>query len=188
MSRMMKAARYTGPMMTSVAPPPPGRGILGALGGALGGFLTGGIGGAVSGGIRGWKGGSSAMPGTGVSSGPIVGPMGPQRPQRPPVNLPFAGPPGVGTRLPFGGRIGFGETEAAMGVPGTPPPRGYHWNKSSYFLRSGEFVPKGSKLVKNRRRNPLNPRALSRSLSRIESAKKAASTLNRVTVRKKKCG
>jgi hypothetical protein len=61
---------------------------------------------------------------------------------------------------------------------------GYHWNKSGYFLKSGEWVPKGSRQVKNRRRNPLNPRALDRSISRITSAKRASKKLSRVTIRK----
>jgi len=46
-------------------------------------------------------------------------------------------------------------------------PSGYHLNTSSYFLKSGEFVPARSKCVKNRRRNPLNPRALSRATGRL---------------------
>jgi hypothetical protein len=43
-----------------------------------------------------------------------------------------------------------------------PAPSGFHWNKSDYFLKDGTFVPKGTKIVKNRRRNSLNPRALGR--------------------------
>ncbi|GAG96208.1 unnamed protein product, partial [marine sediment metagenome] len=43
------------------------------------------------------------------------------------------------------------------------------------------------KQVKNRRRNPLNPRALDRSLSRITSAKRASKKLSRVTIRKASC-
>lgn len=66
-------------------------------------------------------------------------------------------------------------------------PSGFHPNKSEYFLKDGTFVPKGSRCVKNRRRNPLNPRALDRAISRIQSAKKASKKISRVTVRKKKC-
>lgn len=66
-------------------------------------------------------------------------------------------------------------------------PGGFHPNKSSYHLRDGTFVPKGSKCVKNRRRNPLNPKALDRAMSRLQSAKKAAKKLSRVRIHKKKC-
>ena len=70
--------------------------------------------------------------------------------------------------------------ELPMGTAG-----GYHLNKSSYFLMDGTFIQRGTKWVKNRRRNPGNMRALSRSLSRVKSAKRMASTLSLVTIRKK---
>jgi len=62
---------------------------------------------------------------------------------------------------------------------------GYHWNKSDYFLRSGEFVPAGSRSVKNRRRNPMNPRATSNAISRVKGAKRFASSLAHISIRKK---
>lgn len=62
---------------------------------------------------------------------------------------------------------------------------GYHLNKADYFLRDGTFVPKGTKWVKNRRRNPANSKATNRAISRVASAKKHASNLSRVTIRKK---
>ncbi len=68
-------------------------------------------------------------------------------------------------------------------VNGGLPPRGYRLNKSSYFLRSGEFVPAGTRWVKTRRRNPGNMRALDRSIGRIQSAKRMAKKLGRITVR-----
>ena len=64
---------------------------------------------------------------------------------------------------------------------------GHHLNKSDYWLKDGTFVPKGSRWVKNRRRNPLNPRAASRAISRLESAKKATAKINRITIRKAPC-
>ena len=70
--------------------------------------------------------------------------------------------------------------ELPMGTAG-----GYHLNKSSYFLMDGTFIEAGTKWVKNRRRNPGNMRALSRSLGRIKSAKKMASSLSQITIRKK---
>ena len=69
-----------------------------------------------------------------------------------------------------------------------PPPSasmgGYHLNKSSYFLMDGTFIEAGTKWVKNRRRNPGNMRALSRSLGRVKSAKRMAKALSNVTIKK----
>ena len=70
--------------------------------------------------------------------------------------------------------------ELPMGTAG-----GYHLNKSSYFLMDGTFIARGTKWVKNRRRNPGNMQALSRSMGRIKSAKKMASRLSQITIRKK---
>lgn len=78
-----------------------------------------------------------------------------------------------------------GGVEPGMMTPEIGSPSGYHVNKSSYWLKSGEFIPKGTRWVRNRRRNPLNPRALDRAMGRIGSAKKAASKLGRITIRKK---
>jgi len=58
-------------------------------------------------------------------------------------------------------------------------------NKSGYWLQSGQYVEPGSVCVARRRMNPLNPRALSRAMRRIESAKRATSVLSRITIRKK---
>ena len=62
---------------------------------------------------------------------------------------------------------------------------GFHPNKSSYFLKDGSFVEEGTRCVKNRRRNPLNPRALSQSIGRIKSAKLASKAMGRITIREK---
>lgn len=116
---------------------------------------------------------------------PKVGPgMPPLIPQQPDstktsgVSL-FPGGPMVGTQTQY------------FSPNGGPPPgtRGYHLNKTGYYTKGGTYVAPQSKWVKNRRRNPLNPRALSRSISRISSAKNAARFLSRVTVRDKAaCG
>ena len=58
-------------------------------------------------------------------------------------------------------------------------------NKSGYYVQGGQYVAPGTVCVKRRRMNPLNPRALSKAMRRIESAKRAASVLNRITIRKK---
>jgi hypothetical protein len=90
----------------------------------------------------------------------------------------------------FAGGVGVQRGPGIVSVPqmnGTQPlcPAGHRPNKTSYFLRDGSFVPAGSKCVKVRRRNPANMRAADRAIGRIESAKKAMSRMNRVTVRKK---
>jgi len=70
-------------------------------------------------------------------------------------------------------------------MAGRPAVSGYHWNKSGYFLKSGEYVPAGTKVVKNRRRNPANPRATSNAITRIKGAKRYAASLSSISIRKK---
>lgn len=151
-------------------------GVVGNVAGALipGGGIIKTVGGAILGAAAGSAASGAArqialppLPGAGAAPPIQVGPVG--------INLPFAGPPGVGVTL-FGGNQNGG-----------PPPAGYRLNKSSYFLRDGTFVEKGTRWVKARRRNPLNPRAADRAISRLESAKKATTRLNRISIRKKKC-
>jgi hypothetical protein len=67
--------------------------------------------------------------------------------------------------------------------PGNACHVGYHWNRTGYFTKSRGWVPKGTVCVKNRRRNPLNPRALSKALSRLTSAKRAVTVLDRIEVK-----
>ncbi len=51
-------------------------------------------------------------------------------------------------------------------------PSGHRPNKTSYFLADGTFVEAGSRCVKKRQRNPMNPRALSRAIGRIDAGKR----------------
>lgn len=91
--------------------------------------------------------------------------------------------PGVGgfvERLVPGGESGFMAAPVMGGCP-----TGFHPNKSDYFTKSGGFIQKGTRCVRNRRRNPLNARAADRAISRIESAKRATKRLGRVTIKKK---
>ena len=60
---------------------------------------------------------------------------------------------------------------------------GYHLNKTGYFLKSGQYIEPFSRWVKNRRRNPGNMRALSRSLGRIKSAKRMTKALSAISIR-----
>jgi len=97
-------------------------------------------------------------------------------------------------------RFGRGDpyTEVMNGVGGAPAQTmaamqagkpcavsGYHWNKSGYFLKSGQYVDAGTKMVKNRRRNPANPRATSNAITRIKGAKRYAASLSSISIRKK---
>lgn len=63
--------------------------------------------------------------------------------------------------------------------------RGTHLNKSTYRTLDGTLVMKGTRCVKNRRRNPLNPRALTRAISRVAAAKSFARVLDRVEIKKR---
>lgn len=68
--------------------------------------------------------------------------------------------------------------QSAPQIPAGVSPRGYHPNKTGYWTSQG-YVPKGTKMVRNRRRNPLNPRALSRSLSRITGFDRATRSVEK---------
>lgn len=120
--------------------------------------------------------GGRAMPGTGV-------------------NLPFSGAQGAGIGTAFG-RLSFFEGSGVaqtqhdryrMNAAQLACPSGYKPNKSGYWLKSGQYVEPGTKCVRYRRRNPMNPKALDRAIGRIDSAKKLKDKLSRVTVRPKKC-
>ena len=61
---------------------------------------------------------------------------------------------------------------------------GYRANKSGYYVQGGQYVAPGTVCVKRRRMNPLNPRALSKAMRRIESAKRATKVLGRISIKK----
>lgn len=140
--------------------------------------LFGAIGGAIKGAVTGFVGsGFNPLGAIGGAVGSFAGGGGP--PKGLPSNLPALPQPGVGgaiRRILPGGESGY--------VSQGRPPSGYRLNKTSYFLKDGTFVPEGSRYVKIRRRNPLNPRALSRAMSRLTSAKKASKKLSRISIRK----
>jgi hypothetical protein len=62
---------------------------------------------------------------------------------------------------------------------------GYHLNKTGYWVNGSDLIPgahyvaKGTKWVKNRQRNPFNPRAASRSMSRLSSLSHGMKALER---------
>jgi hypothetical protein len=99
----------------------------------------------------------------------------------------FAQGPGVALVAPTG----------EPGIDATPAigcPQGYKPNKSGYYRRirspgnpegSVYYIMPKSRCVKVRKRNAANPKAADRAVSRIESAKRFATRMNRITVRKK---
>jgi hypothetical protein len=147
--------------------------LLGTLGGIASGFLTGGPAGAVAGGILGAFGGKPSNPvGPPVPSGGPFGPYG------------VAGGVTIGGQngITIGGRIaptgyapgGGGAAGAAGGAP-----RGYHLNKHPLpACKSHGAVPARTIYVRNRRMNPLNPRALRKALHREKAARKLMSKLH----------
>lgn len=69
----------------------------------------------------------------------------------------------------------------APGPNGSCPPSGeklcgFHWNKQGYWTAGG-YVEKGTRMVKNRRMNPLNPRALRRAMRREKGFVRFASSM-----------
>jgi len=67
------------------------------------------------------------------------------------------------------------------GEPRVCAPRGFHLNKSSYFLRDGSFVERGTKFVRNRRLNNANGRAQGRAITRLEKGADNAKKLLKAT-------
>jgi len=74
-------------------------------------------------------------------------------------------------------------SQPAASAPACATGHGTHTNKTAYFLKDGTHVAKGSRCVKNRRRNPLNPRALNRAVSRVAAAKHYAKMLDRIEIK-----
>jgi len=140
--------------------------------GALSGFITGGPSGAVSGFIN------RGQPTPRVQ--PLLVPTlqpascGPGFEMTADGRCRRLGVVGTGQRLLPGGASGFVEATPGMGCPS-----GSHPNRSSYMTMSDGFVEKGTKCVPNRRRNPLNPRAARRSMSRLTALSKEMSRLEK---------
>ena len=99
-------------------------------------------------------------------------------------------PRGTAAFIPPETAIAIGSGAAAFAGPliaqraartGACPPglSGYHLNKSSYFLRDGTFVPEGTRMVRNRSRNPYNKRAATRAASRLQSLGRGMKTIRK---------
>ncbi len=126
----------------------------------------------------------------GIASGLLGG--GRVGPGITPLFQPGGRPPLMQSRFQGGGQVpapgvaGFMQRAIPGGATGMEGcGNGTRPNKSGYWLKGGQFVAPGSVCVKRRRMNPLNPRALSKAMRRIESAKRATTVLNRITIRKK---
>jgi len=142
-----------------------GKGILGGVTGLVTGGPLGAVGGII-GGISGGGGGGSKL-----SSLPTFQPTGPG-----PGVVPTPGPGGFLSRITPGGSTGY--------QPSGAPPKGYRLNKSGYFLKDGTYVAPETRYVKIRRRNSMNPRALSRSIARVNGAKRIQHTLSEISTGK----
>jgi hypothetical protein len=177
-------------------------GLFGFLGGiakgAIGGLLSGGPAGAILGGAAGAV--SQLVPkpvsvAKSTSSLPVLRPAGTMFP------TPVQGTPGfsgVSIGGPGGVRVGTSTPAPVLiksAAPGGAPYQGapyspaltqsiancktlagYHLNRHAYYDAKG-YHGVGTVCVKNRRRNPLNPRALSRAMSRVKSAQRAVRCL-----------
>jgi hypothetical protein len=189
---------------------PVSAGIFGDIGrvlrGTATGFLAGGPAGAVAGGVLAAAGGGGSptappvtpIARTGGFAAPNFGGLVPVR-QQDPIQEAIQEAQGRRTRAFTGLQLGpfevgvereaFGDTpmfapSGAQGAAGGCP-AGFRPNKTQYFLKDGTFVPRGSRCVRVRRRNSLNPRALQKAISRVEGFKKATKKASRITVRKK---
>ncbi len=151
-------------------------GVVRGIGRGIAGGLTGGVGGAISA-IAAGRGQRSGVPNVPVMPGlPSFAPQGGGRNGRV-----FAEPSAV--RRGRQAAIPFGRT----GLETVACPSGHRPNKTSYFLNDGTFIEVGTRCVKNRKRNPLNPRALSKAMGRLTSAKLASKAMGRISIRKNKC-
>lgn len=78
----------------------------------------------------------------------------------------------IGVPMPGGGTFRPGAILPG-GMPAYTPgaeqvPRGHRLNKTGYHLKDGTYIPPGTKVVRNRRRNFANGRALNRAIGRVQ--------------------
>lgn len=124
----------------------------------------------------------SFIPGVGPIASEVMGLAGIGREKARALPIQALAPTGIPIRAPAPGVRAFIERglpggETGMETVSVACPSGYHANKADYYLKDGSYVAKGTRCVKNRRRNPMNPRAMSRAISRIDSGKRFQHTL-----------
>ena len=124
-------------------------------------------------GMTGFGGAAAAVQGAALRTGQNGDRMPPSPPMRPMVGtqvmVPRPGVVGAVQRFLPGG---FSGTQVAtVGPNGACPPK-FRLNKTSYTLKDGTFVPAGTRCVRKRRMNPTNPKAMSRSIQRIDAGKR----------------
>jgi hypothetical protein len=61
---------------------------------------------------------------------------------------------------------------------------GFRPNKTSYWLKDGTHVEAGSRCVRRRQRNPLNPKAMSRAIGRIDGGKRFQNRMSQISTGK----
>lgn len=77
-------------------------------------------------------------------------------------------------------RFGAGASDSAMfAATGDQCPKGWHLNKTGYFLKDGWFVAPMSRCVKNRRRNNDNGRAAMRAARRLLGRKRSQDAIDK---------
>lgn len=154
-----------------------GDSFLGDLGKVAAGFLTAGPAGAAIAGVTLLAKPKSTGEAVVAAQQPMSFAAQPKGTKLPTVQGPMPGA-GIQIQLPSiggpGGLISGGGAQMGSFGPGA--------------AQTGGGFMQGAVPRKRRRMNPLNPRAASRAMQRLVSAKRAASVLNRVTIRKKKCG
>ena len=156
--------------------------LIGKIGSAAVDVATGNIGGAVT-----------SIFGGGTSSKPVIGPTIPSMGTLPMPDSVKVKSGRITTIGPGGSLFATGTGPEATAYYSSPAQtstcgdggHGTHRNKTSYRLKDGTLVAKGSKCVKNRRRNPLNPRALNRAVSRVAAAKHYAKMLDRIEIKRR---
>jgi len=110
--------------------------------------------------------------GTRIAPGPGI--------PRLPVTLPGGAMVDLGS-LPPGGKPAFTSGRRAPEMI----PKGYQLNKSSYFLKSGQFVEEGTRLVRIRSRNFANGKSLRKAIGRVQGferlVKRSRSSLRKLS-------
>lgn len=150
----------------------------------LGTALLPGIG-TVLGGLAGkaLQGGGTPRVGAGGTVGPGMGGV-----IKLPSGLTMSGgigmsPYGLTVDPSTGGAIDMGGGGTAMVPSGACAIKGYHLNKHGYFTHRDGWIPPHSKCVKNRHRNPLNPRAARHAAGRLHGFQKLVARVERVVRR-----